>query len=35
MIGFSARAVAGDPHTRDEELSEVRWFERPEVGWTG
>ena len=31
MIGFSARAVAGDPHPRDEELSEVRWFERPEV----
>ena len=31
MIGFSARAVAGDPHPGDEELSEVRWFERPEV----
>jgi NAD+ diphosphatase len=31
MIGFSARAVAGEPYPGDEELSEVRWFERHEV----
>ena len=31
MIGFSARATAGHPEPRDEELSEVRWFERDEV----
>jgi NAD+ diphosphatase len=31
MIGFSARAIAGDPEPRDEELSEVRWFDREEV----
>jgi NAD+ diphosphatase len=31
MIGFSARATAGHPEPRDEELSEVRWFEREEV----
>jgi NAD+ diphosphatase len=31
MIGFSARAVAGDPRPADAELAEVRWFERLEV----
>jgi NAD+ diphosphatase len=31
MIGFSARAIAGDPEPRDEELCEVRWFDREEV----
>jgi NAD+ diphosphatase len=31
MIGFSALAIAGDPQPGDEELSEVRWFERGEV----
>ena len=31
MIGFSARATGGDPYPKDEELSEVRWFERAEV----
>lgn len=31
MIGFSARAVSGEPAPRDDELSEVRWFERAEV----
>ena len=31
MIGFSARASAGDPQPLDDELSEVRWFERTEV----
>jgi len=31
MIGFSARAVGGEPEPGDDELSEVRWFERGEV----
>jgi NAD+ diphosphatase len=31
MIGFGAVAVGGEPHPVDEELSEVRWFERGEV----
>jgi NAD+ diphosphatase len=31
MIGFSALAVGGEPEPGDEELSEVRWFERAEV----
>jgi NAD+ diphosphatase len=31
MIGFSARATAGHPEPCDEELAEVRWFEREEV----
>jgi NAD+ diphosphatase len=31
MIGFSARATGGEPYPSDEELSEVRWFERAEV----
>jgi NAD+ diphosphatase len=31
MLGFSALAVGGDPAPADEELAEVRWFERDEV----
>jgi NAD+ diphosphatase len=31
MIGFSALAVGGEPEPGDDELSEVRWFEREEV----
>jgi NAD+ diphosphatase len=31
MIGFSAHATAGHPEPCDEELAEVRWFEREEV----
>jgi NAD+ diphosphatase len=31
MLGFHARWVDGDPHTRDEELEAVRWFERDAV----
>jgi NAD+ diphosphatase len=31
MIGFTARATAGHPEPCDEELAEVRWFEREEV----
>ena len=31
MIGFSARASPGDPQPLDDELSEVRWFERTQV----
>ena len=31
MIGFSALAVAGEPRPGDDELEEVRWFERAEV----
>jgi NAD+ diphosphatase len=31
MIGFSALAVGGEPRPGDEELAEVRWFERAEV----
>jgi NAD+ diphosphatase len=31
MIAFSARATGGEPYPSDEELSEVRWFERAEV----
>jgi NAD+ diphosphatase len=31
MLGFSALAVAGDPAPGDDELAEVRWFERDEV----
>jgi NAD+ diphosphatase len=34
MIGFSAVATAGDPEPGDEELSEVRWFEREELEGT-
>ena len=31
MLGFSAVAERGDPAPADEELAEVRWFERHEV----
>jgi NAD+ diphosphatase len=31
MLGFSAIAERGDPTPGDEELAEVRWFERDEV----
>jgi NAD+ diphosphatase len=31
MLGFSALALGGDPAPGDDELAEVRWFEREEV----
>ena len=31
MLGFSALAERGDPQPGDDELAEVRWFEREEV----
>ena len=31
MLGFSALAARGDPAPGDDELAEVRWFERAEV----
>jgi NAD+ diphosphatase len=31
MLGFNALAVGGDPAPGDDELAEVRWFEREEV----
>jgi NAD+ diphosphatase len=31
MLGFSALAARGDPSPGDDELAEVRWFEREEV----
>jgi NAD+ diphosphatase len=31
MLGFAARAEPGEPHTADDELEDVRWFERSEV----
>ena len=31
MLGFSAVAAGGDPAPGDNELAEVRWFEREEV----
>jgi len=31
MLGFSAVATGGDPAPGDDELAEVRWFEREEV----
>jgi NAD+ diphosphatase len=31
MIGFTAAAAGGDPRPGDDELNEVRWFERAEV----
>jgi NAD+ diphosphatase len=31
MLGFHALAVGGDPAPGDDELAEVRWFEREEV----
>jgi NAD+ diphosphatase len=31
MIGFNAWAAGGEPRPGDDELNEVRWFERAEV----
>jgi NAD+ diphosphatase len=31
MLGFSALAERGDPSPRDDELADVRWFERSEI----
>jgi NAD+ diphosphatase len=31
MLGFDARAEPGEPHAADDELEDVRWFERSEV----
>ena len=31
MLGFSAVAERGDPSPRDDELADVRWFERAEI----
>src|SRR5918911_1246092 len=31
MLGFHARWAGGEPHTRDEELEAVRWFDRETV----
>jgi NAD+ diphosphatase len=31
MLGFSAVAERGDPSPRDDELADVRWFERAEL----
>jgi NAD+ diphosphatase len=31
MLGFSALAERGDPSPRDDELADVRWFEREEI----
>jgi NADH pyrophosphatase NudC (nudix superfamily) len=31
MLGFSALAERGDPAPADDELAEVRWFERGEL----
>jgi NAD+ diphosphatase len=31
MLGFSALAERGDPSPGDDELAEVRWFERSEI----
>jgi len=31
MLGFSAPYVAGEAHVRDDELQDVRWFERAEI----
>jgi NAD+ diphosphatase len=31
MLGFDARAEAGEPHAADDELEDVRWFERSEI----
>jgi NAD+ diphosphatase len=31
MLGFVARWAAGEPHARDDELEEVRWFSRAEL----
>ena len=34
MLGFEARAEPGEPHAADDELADVRWFERSEVART-
>jgi NAD+ diphosphatase len=31
MLGFEARAKAGEPRAADDELEDVRWFERSEI----
>ena len=31
MLGFEARAKAGEPHAADDELEDVRWFTRSEI----
>jgi NAD+ diphosphatase len=31
MLGFSAPYVAGEALVRDDELQDVRWFERAEI----
>ena len=31
MLGFSAPYASGEPEIRDEELQDVRWFERAEL----
>lgn len=31
MLGFEARAKAGEPHAADDELEDVRWFSRGDV----
>ena len=31
MLGFSAPYAAGEAHVRDDELQDVRWFERAEI----
>ncbi len=31
MLGFTARYAGGEPHPRDEELEDVRWFGRDEI----
>jgi NAD+ diphosphatase len=31
MLGFSAPYVGGEAHVRDDELQDVRWFERAEI----
>ena len=31
MLGFEARAEPGEPHSADDELEDVRWFERSEI----
>ena len=31
MLGFSAPYESGEPEIRDDELQDVRWFERAEI----
>jgi len=35
MLGFSAPYVGGEAHVRDDELQDVRWFERAEIEAAG